>query len=54
MLALAIEGITSLTITPLRIIAVSGFAISVISVLQQFTHCSKNSLEIPLKVGLQS
>lgn len=33
MLALAIEGITSLTITPLRIIAVSGFAISVISVL---------------------
>ncbi|WP_241722193.1 glycosyltransferase family 2 protein [Raoultella sp. HC6] len=31
MIALAIEGITSLTITPLRIIAVLGFAISILS-----------------------
>jgi len=33
MLALAIEGITSLTITPLRIIAAAGFIISILSTL---------------------
>ncbi len=49
MLALAIEGITSLTITPLRIIAISGFAISILSVFAAiyalFEKFSGNTVE---------
>ncbi len=54
MLALALEGITSLSVTPLRIIAMTGFITCIISTIAAIYALIQKQQVLQLRDGHQS